>query len=389
MSGTNIRVVDLPDMGTVTDAASFVADRSAATGRFSALALKSYCATTTLPEAPSTNTPYGRQNGAWVGVLGEAPSNGLPYARLNATWSAVVPEAPLTGSAYGRGNAGWTPVLPIVGGTISGSLSVTSNVAVGGSIYANNLQMSSANGFEWGFYVDPGTANHVQVHRSGWYDVWANTGGMRSWTSPGGNQMTLDAAGNLVTSGYVSATQVWSGAAGVFGFAPGGTGRIFSFAAQFYLDFAISGPTGGTLQYVVSNGPLWVMRASDDFCFNPQSSVGGNGAYINSSDRRGKTGITPTTKGLAEVLQLQPVSFTRINAATGSQEEIGFVAQDVQPIVPEAVWTAGIPLKDGSGGLESAEPTLGLTESTITAILVNAVKELTARIAALEGTPAP
>jgi hypothetical protein len=74
--------------------------------------------------------------------------------------------------------------------------------------------------------------------------------------------------------------------------------------------------------------------------------VGGNGAYINSSDRRGKTGIAPSTKGLAEVMQLQPVSFTRIDATTGAQEEIGFVAQDVQPILPEAVWTAGIPLRD-------------------------------------------
>jgi hypothetical protein len=131
------------------------------------------------------------------------------------------------------------------------------------------------------------------------------------------------------------------------------------------------------------------MRASDDFCFNAQAAVGGVGAYINSSDRRGKTGIAPSSKGLAEVLQLQPVSFTRVDASTGAQEEIGFVAQDVQPILPEAVWTAGIPLRDGSGGLDSGEPTLGLTSETITAILVNAVKELTARVAALEGTPAP
>jgi hypothetical protein len=122
--------------------------------------------------------------------------------------------------------------------------------------------------------------------------------------------------------------------------------------------------------------------------------VGGNGPYLNSSDRRVKTNIVPTSKGLAEVLQLQPVSFTRADPTTGAQEEIGFVAQDVQPIVPEAVWQAGIPMRDGSGGLDSADPTLALSESTLTAISVNAIKELnnlitalTARIAALEGTP--
>jgi hypothetical protein len=116
--------------------------------------------------------------------------------------------------------------------------------------------------------------------------------------------------------------------------------------------------------------------------------VGGVGAYQNISDRRVKTGITPTTKGLAEVLQLQPVSFTRDHPGVqpGAPEEIGFIAQDVQPIVPEAVWDSGMVLtRDG-------ESTLALTESTLTALNVNAIKELndlittlTARVATLEG----
>jgi len=389
MSGSNIRVIDLPDLGTVTDASSFVIDKAAATGRFSALAVKTYCATTTLPEAPSTNTPYGRMNGAWTPVLGDAPSNGLPYARMNATWSAVVPEAPLTGSIYGRGSAGWTPVLPITGGTINGNLGTTGNLTVGGSTSVQSLQLSATNAYEWQFFVESGTGHHMQVHRAGYYEYWSSANGMRNWVSPAGSVMTLDNASNLVTTGYVQAVQHWVGTPGTFGFTAGGSGRIFQFRSNFYLDFSTTpGATDGQLAWNVSNGPLWVMRASDDFCFNAQAAVGGVGAYINSSDRRGKTGIAPSTKGLAEVLQLQPVSFTRLDASTGAQEEIGFVAQDVQPILPEAVWTAGIPLRDGSGGLESAEPTLGLTSETITAILVNAVKELTARVAALEGTPA-
>ena len=197
--------------------------------------------------------------------------------------------------------------------------------------------------------------------------------------------MALDSAGNVAANGHFIGPQFWcsDGAVGDFGFSAGGSGRIFSFMPSFYLDFTMTGGTGGTLQNVVSNGPLWVMRAGDDFCFNPQSSVGGNGPYLNTSDRRAKTNIAPTTKGLAEVLQLQPVEFDRNNAATGAQHEIGFVAQDVQPIVPEAVWTAGIPLRDGSGGLDSADPTLALSESTLTALNVNAIKELNALIVAL------
>jgi hypothetical protein len=42
MSGSAIRVIALPDLGTVTDAGSFVADQNVSTGRFSAPAIRSY-----------------------------------------------------------------------------------------------------------------------------------------------------------------------------------------------------------------------------------------------------------------------------------------------------------------------------------------------------------
>ena len=103
-------------------------------------------------------------------------------------------------------------------------------------------------------------------------------------------------------------------------------------------------------------------------------------------------------KGLAEVLQLWPVGFTRAypRNAVAAPEEIGFIAQDVQPVLPEAVWQAGmVILADGTGGKESAEPTLALTRDHITAISVNAIKELNVliaglrdRIATLEGNGA-
>jgi hypothetical protein len=383
MSGS-IRVIDLPDLGAVTDASSVVADKGG-TGRYSALALKSYCAVATIPEAPFTNIPYGRMNGAWTPVLGDAPSNGIAFARLNATWSAVLPEAPVTGSVYGRGSSAWTPVLPIAGGTISGYLSVTGGIT-STNIYANTLNMSSADGYEWTFLVQPGTGDHIQQDRSGWYQRWESSGGARSWNNPSGAMMTLGGGGDLSVSGLAVASQFWvAGTSNTFGLSLGGSGRILSWQTSFYLDFATSGPTAGTLQYVDTGGPLWVMRASDQFCFNPQSTVGGNGAYLNISDRRAKSDITPTTKGLAEVLQLQPVSFARSNPATpaGAPQEIGFIAQDVQPIVPEAVWQAAIPMKDGTGGLGSTEPTLAISEATLTALNVNAIKELNDMITAL------
>jgi hypothetical protein len=320
MSGT-IRVIDLPDLGAVTDSSSVVADKTG-TGRFSALALKNYFHTGAISEAPTTNSPYGRQNGAWV------------------------------------------PVLGTTGGSVTGSLTAQ-------GFYGDFFRLSSSDAYAWSFTVPAPDGNHIQAHAAGWYDIWYAAGGTRAWTSDIGVQMSLDRLGHLFTTGDVSAggaihspqyvladQAVWN-VAGVFGFAPGGVGRKFFFGAQYYWEW---NQTDGALNWISNSVPMWNMRASDGLCFNSVAAVGGVGAYQNISDRRVKTGITPTTKGLAEVLQ------------------------DVQPIVPEAVWDSGMVLtRDG-------ESTLALTESTLTALNVNAIKELndlittlTARVATLEG----
>ena len=342
MSDTGIRIVELPDLGAATDAASVVAEKSGS-GRISLPAVRSYVL-----------------NGAF-------------------------PEAPLDGSAYGRYNAGWVKTLPLTGGTVSGNLTVAgSATTVVGSFYCGAILINPRNSYEWFMTVDS-SGNHIQQHRTNWWDDWSDTTGLRRWLGPSGVLMSLDGTGHLVTAnnistnGNVNSSGFWvNGTSDTFGLSLGGSGRILQFRSGFYLDHStIAGGTDGTLQYVDAGGPLWVMRASDHFCFNPQSAVGGNGAYINTSDRRVKENVTPSDKGLAEVLQLQPVTFTRTNPAT-TGNEIGFLAQDVQPIVPEAVWgNAGLEREDG-------EPLLGVTAETITALNVNAIKELHDMISALQ-----
>jgi len=50
------------------------------------------------------------------------------------------------------------------------------------------------------------------------------------------------------------------------------------------------------------------------------------------------------------------------------------------------VMAAGFTLPDGTGGMDDAEPSLGMATTFIVAALVNAVRELTARIEELEQT---
>lgn len=87
-----------------------------------------------------------------------------------------------------------------------------------------------------------------------------------------------------------------------------------------------------------------------------------------SSDSSLKENVQPITHGLNEILQLNPVSFNWINTEEhGNQREIGFLAQEVQKIIPEVI---GV----NSGG------TLSLDYPKIVAVLTKAIQELNAKI---------
>jgi hypothetical protein len=153
------------------------------------------------------------------------------------------------------------------------------------------------------------------------------------------------------------------------------------FAPSWYWEWSSA---DGTLSWV-ANFPavnFWTMRTGDRFCFNNLGPVGGSYFSI-QSDERAKTDIVPAKYGLSEIMALEPIEFTRIN--DGSKREIGFSAQQVRGVIPEAVNPFGATLPDGSGGIDTDNPSLGIDTTPVIAALVNAVKELTARLTEQEG----
>jgi hypothetical protein len=86
------------------------------------------------------------------------------------------------------------------------------------------------------------------------------------------------------------------------------------------------------------------------------------------SDERLKDNIKTLTDGLDKVEQLRGVTYTR-----DEKESIGVIAQEVEKILPEIVLTA-----DDEMGTKSVD------YSRITAVLIEAVKELSARVKELE-----
>jgi len=85
--------------------------------------------------------------------------------------------------------------------------------------------------------------------------------------------------------------------------------------------------------------------------------------------------------GLTEVLKISPMKFRwneegqKETGLTHGRDNVGFYAQNIQKAIPEAVW-------EGKTGY------LAFDDRPVVAALVNAVKELNARIAYLEASPA-
>ncbi len=92
-----------------------------------------------------------------------------------------------------------------------------------------------------------------------------------------------------------------------------------------------------------------------------------------SSDERLKKDITPMGDELSEVMQLQPVYFNWNGEATGTPEHPGFIAQEVQQVMPAVV---------------STDPTTGLLSigySDLVPAMARAMQQMQAEITTLQG----
>lgn len=96
--------------------------------------------------------------------------------------------------------------------------------------------------------------------------------------------------------------------------------------------------------------------------------------WVNASDARLKRDIQPMSKyGLSTVMQLKPVSYF-YKADKTNHPEVGFIAQEVQKIVPEVV--------SGTEGDITKGETLGLSYGNLVPVLTKAIQEQQATIEA-------
>jgi hypothetical protein len=309
-----------------------------------------------------------------------------------------------------------------VTGTLTGTNALFSNsVGVGGATIAswaggteNVLQVKNSSIYEYGGYETALSVN--TYYNAGWKYIATNTasqiqlssgalnfklavsgsaGTAITWTTPltiastGTSTFTTteNQGGVYVTSATDNTTlRVASTATGGQEWRLQSTGGA-SGLGQGKLIFKVGGtetasyiPLTLTTDNSTNGGRVGIGTTSPSYTLHVNGSVAGTSAYNNLSDKRFKKDIEPIKNALDKVLLLEGVTYNWNLDTTvigdknlDSLNHIGFVAQDIEKILPQVVTTAN-----------DKDKTKSVAYSDIVPVLTEAIKELSAQIEILK-----
>ena len=191
-----------------------------------------------------------------------------------------------------------------------------------------------------------------------------------TFDTSGGEAMRIDSSGNLLvgtTTAAPNSTTTIKGALGLVGTSVASTSNLF---------FNNS-----------SNVKYWGIATDQNFFYITDADFT-HYAYVGqsmtswgfASDRRLKENIVDVPYGLDAVMAIQPRAF---KFKSSGVETIGFVAQELQAVVPEAVTGTEVEYLDSDTPQEKANKSLGVSKDTLIPVLVKAIQEQQATIEAL------
>jgi hypothetical protein len=132
--------------------------------------------------------------------------------------------------------------------------------------------------------------------------------------------------------------------------------------------------SGQLRMIIVGNGNVGIGTGA------PSAKLSVNGDANNTtgvwgvfSDLRSKDNVQPYTRGLTDLLKLNPVTFTyKPEFEMGSSTHVGFIAQDLQTAVPEMVSNLGI--------VRGIDNFLENNQEGLMQLIINAIKEIALKI---------
>jgi hypothetical protein len=249
--------------------------------------------------------------------------------------------------------------------TASNQVIISGGRSLGTGVYGSAGALLFSNSY---FTTGYGAASIAAIDSgaSGGYLAFGTTTNGSGVTGTPTERMRIDSGGAV----FINATSAGSFSAGA---------RLSVLGVDGEFSAVFRAPTTGN--YIVLS------------CDNPNGQVGkiqtsGSAtSFLTSSDYRLKEDITPMTGALAKVALLKPVTYKWKVDGTDGQ---GFIAHELQEVVPDCVGGEKDAV-DANGNPQYQ----GVDTSFLVATLTAAIQEqqalitsLTARIAALEGTPA-
>jgi hypothetical protein len=284
------------------------------------------------------------------------------------------PLTVLTGSSAGQvatwNGTAWTPVTPASGG-------VTTVFGRSGAVTAQAGDYNA-------FYVGPSGSGASGVWNIGISGSAANADKLNNLNASEYLRVNQTAANSTQLGGVAAAsyatlanTQTFTGAktfsntitSAAYNFTA--TTSIFSGGSQ--IEMAVGGLTKLTIS---SAGDLTITGSN-------ATKVGGGDTWNVISDRRLKDNVVPYTKGLAELIQIQPKSFT-YNGKGGTvngEKSISIIADEIKQVLPDTVGVIELKLNP-EDGQKSEIQTFNFSE--IGWVMVNAIKELKAEVDSLK-----
>jgi len=189
-------------------------------------------------------------------------------------------------------------------------------------------------------------------------------------TASPGTKLTVSSATNAgisVTDGTVT-TIMYNSTGGV-----ASIGTTSNHPVDFYANNAAK-------MRITSGGEVYIAGTTDQGAYNLQcngTGVWGAGAYVNGSDARLKDNIQSLDSGLDVVKAMRPVTFQyKPNYSKDQSVQPGFIAQELQTAMAGKAYLDGV-VQEGPNHLNVAY-------QNIIPILVKAIQELEAKVAALE-----
>jgi len=142
--------------------------------------------------------------------------------------------------------------------------------------------------------------------------------------------------------------------------------------------------TGLTENYFAGNvgigiTPSYQLQLSQNSAAKPTSNT-----WTVASDFRLKKDIRPFMDGMNVVSRINPIWY-RYNGLAGmptDTEGVGIIAQEIAPVAPYTIHSTSMRLREGG---EETEEFLGFDSGPLTFVLINALKELDARLMRIEG----